>query len=191
MRQLAHEKRAEYELTTTEISLSRIRSIFKTEGITIDACPRRLRKLKAAYFNDADGCSVLLNMELPVEPRLFAMVHELKHHYKDQDRLRCFCEDVYDGSPMIEIGAEVFAAEFIFPEAEFRDFVVDMGIPSSVTEEDVVRMKYHSPARISYQFLQKRLEWLRLIRPGQFHGVQFHKLHEQMYGSRHFHQRRG
>ncbi len=191
MRQLAHEKRAEYGLTTPEISLSRVRSLYKSEGITIDPCPGRLRKIKAAYFNDADGCSVLLNMKLPDEPRLFAMVHELKHHFVDQDQLRCVCQEVYESSPMIEIGAEVFAAEFIFPEAEFQQFVVGLGITESLTAEDVVRMKYHSPARVSYQFLQKRLEWLRLIRPGQFHSVQFHNLHKQLYGSPYFHQRRG
>lgn len=190
MRQLARQKREEYCLATSDISLSRLRQVYKQEGITIDRCPSRLRKLKAAYFNDADGCSVLLNMTLPEEPRLFAMVHELKHHYVDRDLLRCFCQEVYETSPFIEIGAEVFAAEFIFPEDEFREFVAGFGFGTTLTAEDVVRLKYHSPARVSYQFLQKRLEWLGLVTKGQFNSVRFHLLHEQIYGSPHYRQRR-
>ena len=109
MRRLAQKKRSEYTLSTPDICLSRVRSIYKTEGITIDKWPTRFRKLKAAYFNDESGCSVLLNMDLPEEPRLFAMIHELKHHYEDQHLLKCVCIEVYDSSPVIEIGAEVFA----------------------------------------------------------------------------------
>jgi Zn-dependent peptidase ImmA (M78 family) len=190
MRQLALDKRAEFGLTTRDISLSRLRKIYKAEGIIIDPCSGRLRKLKAAYFNDPDGCSVLLNMSLPEEPRLFAMLHELKHHYVDRDQLRCFCQDVYENSPVIEIGAEVFAAEILFPEEEFEGYVADFGITGTVTPEDVVRMKYHSPAKVSYQFLQKRLERLGLIAKGQFKGVQFYVLHKQMYGSQYYRQPR-
>ncbi len=90
MRQLAGEKREMLSLSTADITLSRIRQIYRSEGIVIDKCPRRLRKVKAAYFNDDNGCSVLLNMSLPEEPRLFAMIHELKHHYEDRQRLQCF-----------------------------------------------------------------------------------------------------
>lgn len=186
MRQLAQQKRDEYGLTTSNISLSRVRNIYKQEGITIDPCPNRLRKLKAAYFNDADGCSILLNMKLPEEPRLFAMLHELKHHYVDQQLLQCFCLEVYDTSPAIEIGAEVFAAEFLFPEDEFRDFVAKCGFGTDLSAEDIVHLKYHSPARISYQFIQKRLERLGLIRKGQFSNVRFQVLHKQIYGSPHY-----
>jgi len=190
MRHLAQQKRGEYRLTTSDISLSRVRHIYKQEGITIDGCPGRLRKLKAAYFSDPDGCSILLNMKLPEEPRLFAMLHELKHHYLDQALLQCFCQEVYESSPIIEIGAEVFAAEFLFPEDEFRDFVAGCGFSTTLSAEDVVYLKYHSPARISYQFLQKRLERLGLISRGQFSSVRFHVLHKQIYGSHHYRFRR-
>jgi Zn-dependent peptidase ImmA (M78 family) len=186
MRLLAHEKRAEYCFGTSDIRLSSVRGIYKKEGIRIDPCPGKLRKLKAAYFNDDDGCSILLNMNLPEEPRLFAMVHELKHHYTDHDRLACFCHDVTDSSPVIEIGAEVFSAEFIFPEGEFAEFVRGLEIARPVTAEQVVRIKYHSPVPVSYQFIQKRLEWLGLVMPNQFRNVQFRKLHAQLFGSPHY-----
>lgn len=188
MRYLAHEKRAEYSLSTRNICLSRLREIYRHEGIKIDPAPRRLRKLKAAYFNDEDGCSVLLNMNLPEEPRLFAMVHELKHHYEDSDKLHYFCQEVTSASPVVEIGAEVFAAEFIFPTTEFGQYLrsLDIGAGSPITAEQIVRLKYHSPVPVSYQFLQKRLEWLRLIKHDQFRGVQFQKLYERIYGSRYY-----
>ncbi len=186
MRLLAHEKRADYGLTTSDVRLSSVREIYKQEGIHIDRCPGKLRKLKAAYFNDGDGCSILLNMKLPEEPRLFAMVHELKHHYIDQAQLACFCHDVTSRSPIIEIGAEVFSAEFIFPEAEFAAFVEELGIAKPVTAEEVVLIKYHSPVPVSYQFIQKRLEWLHLVIPNQFRNVHFQKLHAQQFGSSYY-----
>lgn len=191
MRQLAGEKRELLSLSTQDITLSKIRNIYRAEGIVIDRCPSPLRKLKAAYFNDEYGCTVLLNMKLPEAPRLFAMIHELKHHYEDRERLQCFtCQDVYDSSPIIEIGAEVFAAEFIFPEDEFRQHVAAFINGKEIVAEDVVHMHYYCPARVSYQFFTKSLERLGYISRGKFAGVQFHKLHEELYGSRHYHSRR-
>lgn len=189
MRTLAHQKRTEYQLITSQISLSSIRQIYKREGIKIDTAPNHLRKLKAAYFNDSDGCSVFLNMKLPDEPRLFAMIHELKHHFIDRDKLSCVCLELYKRMPEIEIGAEIFAAEFLFPESEFRQFTVNMGIKVHATAEDIVKLNYHSPARISYQFLLKRLEWLKLINHGEYRNISFHKLHARIHGSPHYHRR--
>lgn len=192
MRQLADEKRNEYSLSTPDITLSLIRKIYKAEGITIDRCTGKLRKLKAAYFSDRYGCSVMLDMKLPEAPRLFAMIHELKHHYEDREQLRCFtCQDVdYDASPLIEIGAEVFAAEFLFPEEEFREFVGGFIPKGIVTPEAVVHMNYYSPAIISYQFLVKTLTRLGYIKKGQFVNVKFTKLHAELYGSPHYHGRK-
>ncbi len=188
--ELAHIKRAEYKVTTRNVGLELVRKIYKREGITIRACPTKLRNLRAAYCNDEDGCDVLLNMKLPKEPRLFAMVHELKHHYTDRNERGYICLEITEDSPKIEIGAEIFAGEFIFPEQEFAEYVLQSGITSTVRREDIVRLMYRSPAPISYQFIQKRLEWLGLIHKGQFKDVQFQKLHAQMYGSPHYRQPR-
>ncbi|MEJ0042679.1 MAG: hypothetical protein WDM81_10895 [Rhizomicrobium sp.] len=59
--------------------------------------------------------------DLPHEPKLFALVHELKHHYRDREALGArviACGD-YNQNELIEIGAEVSSAEFIYPESEF------------------------------------------------------------------------
>jgi len=50
------------------------------------------------------------------------LVHELKHHYVDQKAIedgKIKCGD-YNAHEVIEKGAEVFAAEFIYPEQEMR-----------------------------------------------------------------------
>ncbi len=190
MSELAKQKRLEHNLTTAQIGLAKVRELYKQEGIEIHTTRRPVRNLKAAYFNDKNGCDVLLNMSLPQAPRLFAMVHELKHHYKDRDKLGCLCVEVTETSPIIEIGAEVFAAEFIFPLHEFEQHLVQCGVTGSITPEDVVHLMYRSPAQVSYQFMQKCLERLGLIAKGQFKHIQFHNLHKQIYGSPHYRQPR-
>src|SRR6266849_9709669 len=123
MKKLAAAKRKEFRLTTANLGLREVRRIYTAEGITVDL--RTLpAKIRAAYMCDeADPC-VLVNMNLPKIPRLFAMVHELKHHFCDQELLSTSgmrCGD-YNANRVIEIAAEVFAAEFIYPEHEFLEF---------------------------------------------------------------------
>jgi Zn-dependent peptidase ImmA (M78 family) len=120
---------------------------------------------------------------LPYEPRLFSLVHELKHHYCDQELLGAgvvHCGD-YDANELIEKGAEVFAAEFIYPQAEFAEDLQQHGITVNQAS-DIVLIKRSCKAKVSYHFIRKRLERLKLISPGQFDGVQFKKLEEQLYG---------
>jgi IrrE N-terminal-like domain len=120
---------------------------------------------------------------LPDEPKLFALVHELKHHYRDQELLhagRIVCGD-YNASELIEKGAEVFAAEFIYPEAEFRDDLRALGI-GSWSAENVVTLKRNCKAKVSYTYLCKRLERLDLIQAGQFAGVRFQNLEDHLHG---------
>jgi hypothetical protein len=48
--------------------------------------------------------------------------------------------------------------------------------------EDVVRLKRGTPAKISYMFVQGRLERLGVVERGAFAAVRFKKLEEQMFG---------
>jgi Zn-dependent peptidase ImmA (M78 family) len=184
MKALAAEKRAVYNVTTQDIGLQFIRGIYKAEGVTIDLwdVPARIR---GAYMCDDADPSVLINRNLPKEPRVFAMVHELKHHYCDRRAIangQIKCGD-YNANKAIEIGAEIFAAEFIFPEVEFLQAVENEGVEAGkCTAEDVVRLKHSCGAPVSYKFLQKRLEWFEIIEPKKFAKVQFQKLEEQLYG---------
>ena len=123
---------------------------------------------------------------MPKEPRIFCLCHELKHHYVDQERARCaglYCQEPswQDADP-IEIGAEIFAAEFIFPEQEFLTLASELDVGVGCSKEDVVRLKRGSPALVSYTFVKKRLQWFGLAEPGRFDKVKFVKLEEQLYG---------
>ena len=64
---------------------------------------------------------------------------------------------------LIEKGAEVFAAEFIYPEAEFEGDLDNLGLTAS-QPADVVAFKRSCRARVSYRFICKRLERLGRIR---------------------------
>ena len=180
---LAREKRAEHNVETSSFGLREVRAIYKAEGIRIDHWPQLPRKIKALYMCDDDDCSVALQQNIPYEPKLFALIHELKHHYKDRAALGSrviSCGD-YDANEQIEKGAEVFAAEFIYPESEFKGDLDNLGLTVR-QPADVVAFKRSCRARVSYRFICKRLERLERISPGQFDGVQFQKLEEQIHG---------
>jgi Zn-dependent peptidase ImmA (M78 family) len=190
LKRLALQKRAEYGVMTAHLGLSEVRVIYKQESIRIDHWPLP-RKVKALYMCDAGDCSVALQPTLPYEPKLFALIHELKHHYRDRNALGAgviACGD-YDANELIEKGAEVFAAEFIYPEREFAADLQKIGITVRHAS-DVVHIKRSCKARVSYRFICKRLERLGLSSPGQFDGVQFQKLEERIYGVPFYRRRR-
>jgi len=179
---LARQKRADHGVDTGALGLREVRKIYKTEAIRIDYYPLPY-KIKALYMCDDGDCTVALQRRLPDEPKLFALIHELKHHYCDREALGAgiiHCGD-YDANELIEKGAEVFAAEFIYPETEFAADLTRLNLlfrePS-----DVVALKQSCKAKVSYKFICKRLERLGHIALGQFDSVQFQKLEEQLFG---------
>jgi Zn-dependent peptidase ImmA (M78 family) len=181
---LAAAKRTEFGITTANVGLRELRRIYKDQGIKIDLWELSPR-IRAVYMSEAGDASVLVNKNLPPIPRLFSMVHELKHHFCDREAIergKLQCGD-FNANEVIEIGAEVFAAEFIYPEQEFCANVEQLRLrPGVLSPEDVVRLKRCCPAPVSYKFLQKRLERIGYIQTGQFGGVQFQKLEETIYG---------
>lgn len=184
MKTLAAQKRRQFKVATGTLGLQKVRIIYKTEGVAIDLW-KTSAHIRAVYMCDGDDPSVLVNRTLPKEPRLFAMVHELKHHYCDQALLRngeIRCGN-YNENELIEKAAEVFAAEFIYPEQEFLDCAKSIGLESgTITPEEVVELKRTCGAPVSYKFLQKRLERFDFIQKGQFSKVKFQKLEEEIYG---------
>jgi Zn-dependent peptidase ImmA (M78 family) len=182
---LAREKRLLYLVHSETINLSCLRKIYSQEGIKIKlAEPKRLRKLKAAYFNDENGIDVFLNPKLPNEAKLFALVHELKHHYVDANGEDVWsCLKSYGEEPLIEKTAEVFAAEFIWPENDFFTAISDYGITKeNCSAENVIGFKRAIKIPVSYTFIKKRLEWFRLIDKGSMNDVKFQTLEHKMYG---------
>lgn len=182
LKALARDKRATYGVNTSAFGLREVRRIYNVESIHLDIWPLP-RRLKALYMCTDGAVSVAIQDALPYEPKLFALVHELKHHYRDREALASgtiACGD-YNANELIEKGAEVFAAEFIYPEQEFADRVRALGITTWAPDQ-VVRLRRNCDAHVSYTFLCKRLERLRLIQPGQFQSVKFKKLEEQIHG---------
>ena len=126
LKQLARDVRAEHRLTTPRVQLGDLRRIYRAEGIRIEiwpppsvpSRPARLRHLRGAYIDEAPLPPwVMVARSLPPEPRIFTLAHELKHHLRDRGRgiLHCLGEI---GDDVAEIGAEIFAAELIFPDLD-------------------------------------------------------------------------
>ena len=182
--QLARNKRVEHKVNTASLNLNVMRQIYRDEHIAIDQQPLGYR-IRAAYYCDDEDCSVLLNSKLPREPRLFALAHELKHHYLDRKKIengeiRC---GSYNANELIEKAAEAFAAEFIYPRSEMLELIAAIGITNlTCTPERVVELKRACPVSVSYTFVVKRLEWFRLCQYEAFKKVQFQKLEERMFG---------
>lgn len=184
LKTLAREKRREYGVATRELGLKKVREIYKHEGIAIDYLGLS-SKIRAIYMCEDGDPSVAVNKQLPLVPKLFSLVHELKHHYVDKQEIeqgKIRCGD-YNANRVIEIGAEVFAAEFIYPEAEFLTDAENEDLePMTVSAEDIVKFKRSCEATVSYIFLRKRLERFGFIGQGQFSDIQFQKLEEEVFG---------
>jgi Zn-dependent peptidase ImmA (M78 family) len=179
---LARKVRATHGLVSVRIRLSDIRRIYSAYGIRIDMWPYKLKDLRGAYFNDEAGTSVMVAKNLPEEPRIFTLCHELKHHLMDSDIQSSFC-DRSNESEQREIGAEIFAAEFIFPEDDFVDYMSQMGIRQyACTPETLVRFKYLTQTTMSYSALAKRTEFLKYAPPGSLAKIKWKKLYESIYG---------
>ena len=182
LKQLAREVRQEYGLNSARVLRSDLRRIYSDQGIHIDLWPHKLRRLRGAYFNDELGPTVMLCKGLPEDPMVFTMAHELKHHIADSGVSLSYCDPSNQSAP-IEIGAEVFAAELIYPEALFSSDLTAMGIgPGSCTPEVIVRLKRETRTTLSYAGLVKRAEFLDFAAEGSLGNVKWKKLEESIYG---------
>jgi Zn-dependent peptidase ImmA (M78 family) len=171
-------------VATETLNLNVIRRIYGDEGIRIDKWDFS-PSIRAVYMCDDGDISVAVSRKLPREPYMFALVHELKHHFTDIPLLqggKLKCGD-YNANELIEKSAEVFAAEFIFPESEFIERIQAMNIQRmSCSAEDVVRLKRSCNACVSYTFLRKRLVRLGYAEEAALAAVKFMNLEESMFG---------
>jgi IrrE N-terminal-like domain len=175
LKALARQIRQNFSLSTPRVQLSDLRAIYKHYGIVVDLWPRngvpptvKLKGLKGAFFFDECGSSVLINRFLPEEPRIFTMGHELKHFLKDRDygELWCGNDNVKDE---IEIGAEIFSAELIFPDADFRDsFCQLVKTSSACAAEKLVHLKRQTRTTMSYAALIKKAVFLKFAVDNDF-----------------------
>jgi hypothetical protein len=182
MKTLAGEVRQRYELSTPRVLRTDLRKIYRAERITIDLWPHALRRLRGAYFHDALGSHVMLAKKLPPDPMVFTMAHELKHHLVDRSRPMSCC-DTSNQNEMIEIGAEVFAAELIFPEDDFAAVLLAANVArGECTAEDIVRLKHDTRTTLSYAGLTKRAEFLGFAEPGRLPKAGWKALEVKLFG---------
>jgi Zn-dependent peptidase ImmA (M78 family) len=182
LKELAQATRARFGLTTPRVLRSDLRRIYRAEGIRIDLWPYKLRKLRGAYINDDLGPSVMLAKGLPQDPMVFTMGHELKHHLTDSGSSLSFCDACNQGEP-IEIGAEIFAAELIYPDDDFRAHLEQMKIaPGQCSPEVLVRLKHDTRTTLSYAGLAKRAEFMGFAVQGALAKAKWKKIEEEIYG---------
>jgi Zn-dependent peptidase ImmA (M78 family) len=180
MRELAQEVRARNGIEGPDVSMREMWKIYRVEGIEELYFRHGFKQLRGAYFNDEYGVTVMLAGGLPDEPTIFTMAHELKHHLVDSKAGTVLCR-TDEQMRRVEIGAEVFAAELIYPE---KDFVYDLfrllrGMPKSVTPELLTELKRKTQTTLSYAALAKRSVLLRLAEEKAFRDVRWRDLQQQ------------
>lgn len=182
MKSLARETRTRYGLMTPRVLKSDMRRIFRDEKISVDLWPHRMREVRGAYFNDELGPTIMLAKNLPDDPMIFTMAHEFKHHLVDRELGIAYCSD-RNVKEHIEIGAEIFAAELIFPEQDFIDALSNMGVAAGACNpETIIRLKHETRTTLSYAGLAKRAVFLGFAPQGSLDGVRWKKLEEQILG---------
>jgi Zn-dependent peptidase ImmA (M78 family) len=180
---LAREIRADYGLDTPRVLRRDLRRIYSKCGITIDLWPYKLRNLRGAFFCDEFGMTVMLAKGLPEDPMVFTMAHELKHYYKDRELGLSYCDLSNENKPL-EVGAEIFASEFLFPEADFITHMNRMGVGrGECIAETLVHLKRETRTTLSYAGLSIKAERLTFAARNTvtvFKG--WRKLEVQLYG---------
>ncbi|MDX2240028.1 MAG: ImmA/IrrE family metallo-endopeptidase [Leptolyngbyaceae cyanobacterium bins.302] len=189
LKELARQQRLEHELTTPRVLRSDLRRIYKQHGIRLDLWPPKgamsngvIKTLRGAFFCDEYGVSVMISRTLPDAPAIFTMAHEFKHFLVDRASGAIMCGET-NQNERIEIGAEVFAAEFLYPDQDFREDLLQMGVkPGECTPEDLVRLKHERQATLSYKGMSKKAEFLKFASLEVFEGVKWQSLEEKIYG---------
>jgi hypothetical protein len=157
---LARQVRAENGLSSPRVLPSDLRRIYAKHGIEVDEWPYRFRHLRGAFIDDHLGTTVMLAKGLPRDPMAFTMAHELKHFYRDRDLGISYC-DQSNLNRSLEIGAEIFAAELLFPDRDFLAHMKMMGVHGNqCLPKTLVHLKRKTGTTLSYAGLAIKAERL-------------------------------
>jgi IrrE N-terminal-like domain len=183
LKQLARQVRAENALVSPRVLPSDLRKIYANNGIEIDLWPYRLRNLRGAFISDKLGTTVMLARGLPQDPLVFTMAHELKHFFRDRHLGVSYC-DQSNTTRTLEIGAEIFASELIFPDRDFIEHMEKMGIrEDQCLPRTLVRLKQKTRTTLSYAGLAIKAERLRFAPVGSLSRVKTWRKLERIFGS--------
>ena len=184
LKQLARQVRAEVGLHSPRVVESDLRRIYEQNGIVIDDWPYRLRNLRGAFISDHLGSTVMLASGLPQDPKVFTMAHELKHFYRDRHLGISYC-DQSNLSKTLEIGAEIFAAELLFPDKEFMTQMCSMRVGTNqCLPRTLVRLKQKTRTTLSYAGLAIKAERLGYAPPRSLTKIKTWRKFEELYGER-------
>jgi Zn-dependent peptidase ImmA (M78 family) len=157
---LARQVRAEHGLSSPRVLTSDLMRIYAKYGIFVDEWPYRFKNLRGAFINDHLGTTVMLAKGLPRDPMVFTMAHELKHFFRDRDLGISYC-DQSNLNKSIEIGAEIFAAELLFPDRDFVTHMNLMGIRrDQCLPKTLIHLKRKTGTTLSYAGLAIKAERL-------------------------------
>ena len=160
LKALARQVRAEHGLRSPRVLPRDLTRIYEQYEITIDLWPYRFRNLRGAFINDRLGMTVMLAKGLPQDPLVFTMAHELKHFFRDRDLGISYC-DRSNLNKSLEVGAEIFAAELLFPDRDFVAYMNWMGIRrEQCLPKTLVRLKQKTGTTLSYAGLAIKAERL-------------------------------
>jgi hypothetical protein len=162
MKKIAREQRATFGLQTSSIGRREFRAIYKEFGIKLHLWPipglsgNPLKHMRGAYLNVDGDLRVMVDRTLPNDPYLFTLAHEIKNHLCDQEHAKAFCHDE-NQTDVLEIGAEVFAAELLYPERDFNQDLNERGVnKGECTQQNLVVLKHDTGTSLSYTGLRKR-----------------------------------
>jgi Zn-dependent peptidase ImmA (M78 family) len=160
LKQLARQVRAENGLTSPRVLPNDLMRIYAKFEITVDEWPYRFRNLRGAFINDDLGPTVMVAKGLPRDPMVFTMAHELKHYFRDRDLGISYC-DQSNLNKSLEIGAEIFAAELLFPDRDFISHMSAMGIRrDQCLPKTLIHLKRKTGTTLSYAGLAIKAERL-------------------------------
>jgi len=160
LKALARQVRAENGLTSPRVLPGDLMRIYAKYEIVLDQWPYRFRNLRGAFINDDLGMTIMIAKGLPQDPMVFTMAHELKHFFRDRDLGISYC-DQSNLNKALEIGAEIFAAEMLFPD---RDFIAQMKMMGVRTNQclpkTLISLKRKTGTTLSYAGLAIKAERL-------------------------------
>lgn len=181
---LARQVRAENGLRSPRVLASDLRRIYDRHGIVIDSWPYRLKHLRGAFISDELGTTVLLASGLPQDPMVFTMAHELKHFFRDRDLGISYC-DQSNLSKTVEVGAEIFAAELLFPD---EDFIKHMSLlrigRDHCLPKTLVHLKCKTRTTLSYAGLAIKAERLGYAPACSLTKIKTWRKFEALYGGK-------
>ena len=179
---LARQVRAENGLSSPRVLPSDLMKIYAKHGIEVDEWPYRFRNLRGAFINDELGTTVMLVKGLPRDPMVFTMAHELKHFFRDRDLGISYC-DQSNLNKSLEIGAEIFAAELIFPDRDFVSYLTRMGIRTNqCLPKNLVQLKRQTGTTLSYAGLAIKAERLGFAPSHSVTTIKTWRRFEALYG---------